>query len=574
MAAARATEQPSMGEYCKANLRAYQKMPAKWMVDHPQQKGLYIYMDTGSGKTRAAANIVAGFMQTGLAQKIVVLTPAKLIENFRKGVEECTGLKRLTHHEIRITSFESLHKLRGFEIDHKTLVLIDEAHNLRKPGTKKYKLALNVADRCGHIVLMSATPMMTKNTDLFAQINLIVPEDERVATSSDNINPEDLFNLLRHKVAFFTLTGSDYDTRPAVKVFKVLVPMDPVQEERISKAMREMQIGSAEELHDILNRVDTMQDVPAEDEKAVTKKKKKKKKKASLSNAFMNKVRRFANAGSTHDCSPKIEEAVKLIQTSPGPTMLFSFWISMGVKLVKHCLKEAHYPERDVVTVTGSTSNSQLKKIMKAFNEDQTVKTLLFSSAASEGLSTKNVERFIMLEPQWQRLAELQAIARAVRINSHLTHDQPEVHVYYLMSHADGHDLVNVDEYMFQYNRDKYAKMLVNIDVMRQASIPMSMEAVVDISFSPEELKKAVDAGLVEDIETLRISDSYATTFDSPIKRGLKEGGMAMDLGQKKKKKPEKKKKRRMGLYQSDTARVSPENEPLTGRSGWSCTIL
>jgi hypothetical protein len=271
----------------------------------------------------------------------------------------------------------------------------------------------------------------------------------------------------------------------------------------------------------------------------------------------MNKVRRFANASSAQDCSPKIQEAVKLLQTSPGPAMLYSFWISMGVKLVSRCLHEekAHGAVR---VVTGSTSNSQLKKIMQAFNEDQSVRTLLFSSAASEGLSTKHVQRFIVLEPQWQRLAEYQAIGRAVRINSHLTHDQPEVHVYYLMSHSDTNDLVNVDEHMFAYNRDKYKKMLTIMGVMRQASIPMSVTDMVDISFSPTELEKAVQVGLVEKIQTTR-RGTFRTEELSPRTVHPRKN--------KRKKKP--------GVYRSETAVVRPEAASSGDKNAkWKCAVM
>jgi len=57
------------------------------------------------------------------------------------------------------------------------LVIIDESHYLRNPGTANNKLGELLRDSSKHLVLLTATPIQIKNDNLYQLLKLISPDD-------------------------------------------------------------------------------------------------------------------------------------------------------------------------------------------------------------------------------------------------------------------------------------------------------------------------------------------------------------------------------------------------------------
>jgi hypothetical protein len=442
-------------------LRTYQVKPAQWMVKHPNQKGLYIAYSTGTGKTYTLTELIAALMQKGIINRVIAITPAKLKTNLHNSLLRCLNQTQLPS-EITIDSFEGIQRKR-MVVNAQTMIVVDEAHKLRNPSTSRYKTVQKLVDRAGRVILLSATPAMTRMENLTPQLNLLLPKTERIPfntrwTDLDGrlLQSDKLYALLRERVAFYDISGTPEDTRPQVRYFKVLVPMGPQQAKMIRAVLKEHHIVNEKALIAALGEDAT----------------------GGRSNAFMNKVRRFANAGSYTDCaSPKIQKAVQLLTEASGPAMLYSSWLDMGGILVQRCLERAGVPASLIGMVNGNTTESQLASLLEGYNGSQTIRFLLLSAAAQEGINTKGTNRFIVLEPQWQKLAEDQAIARAVRLDSH-----PKggvVDVYYLCSHHATDPLLNIDERLFDMNRRKYASIHVLSTLLKQASIPLEPNARV-----------------------------------------------------------------------------------------------
>ncbi|XP_026672376.1 SWI/SNF-related matrix-associated actin-dependent regulator of chromatin subfamily A-like protein 1 isoform X2 [Ceratina calcarata] len=55
-------------------------------------------------------------------------------------------------------------------------VILDEAHVLKNVKTERYKVALRVASKACHVVLLSGTPALSRPIELYSQINLIIPK--------------------------------------------------------------------------------------------------------------------------------------------------------------------------------------------------------------------------------------------------------------------------------------------------------------------------------------------------------------------------------------------------------------
>lgn len=194
---------------------AYQYKPVLSFLDSPSN-GLLIADEVGLGKT-----IEAGLIWTELrarydARRLLVVCPAMLREkwcselNYRFGVDAeimdaadmLTTLKQNKHH-IRdgkgiVCSLQGLRPPSGWNDDEEStspraelaryldsqaaddplidLVIIDEAHYLRNPGSQSAKLGQLLRGVADNIVLLSATPINLSDDDLFHLLNLVDPD--------------------------------------------------------------------------------------------------------------------------------------------------------------------------------------------------------------------------------------------------------------------------------------------------------------------------------------------------------------------------------------------------------------
>jgi len=119
--------------------------------------GALLADDVGLGKTYVALAIAQGYAQTS------VLAPAGLVPMWRDAEQRAFGQRRLAVH--------SLHQFSRTRIperapgDAPRLVIVDEAHHLRTPNTKRYA---SIAAWCrrAHVLLLSASPVVNRVADL------------------------------------------------------------------------------------------------------------------------------------------------------------------------------------------------------------------------------------------------------------------------------------------------------------------------------------------------------------------------------------------------------------------------
>ena len=123
--------------------------------------GAMLAEPVGLGKTYTALAVAA---RLGVG-RIVVAIPAALREMWIAAMRECDVDASLVTHEALSRSASS--------IAEPELVIVDEAHRLRNPGTKRYAA---VADLCARarVLLVTATPVQNARDDLAAQLALFL----------------------------------------------------------------------------------------------------------------------------------------------------------------------------------------------------------------------------------------------------------------------------------------------------------------------------------------------------------------------------------------------------------------
>lgn len=121
--------------------------------------GALLADEVGMGKTFVALAVAARF------HRPIVAAPAVLCDMW-------SHQARLAAMDIPFLSFESLS--RGRHVDGSfDLVVIDEAHHLRNPATRRYRELSRIAMR-SQVLMLSATPVHNKRNDLVALLAIFM----------------------------------------------------------------------------------------------------------------------------------------------------------------------------------------------------------------------------------------------------------------------------------------------------------------------------------------------------------------------------------------------------------------
>ena len=153
-----------------------------------QMRGRAILADeVGLGKTIEAGLVCSELRLRGLARSILVLCPAGLVEQWQEELDRKFALPSVVvgrddelpggpEPPIAICSLPSARRaplsarLGEWAWD---LVIIDEAHRVKNPRTASSTLVR--ALRCRHLLLLTATPVENRLSDLFNLVSLVAP---------------------------------------------------------------------------------------------------------------------------------------------------------------------------------------------------------------------------------------------------------------------------------------------------------------------------------------------------------------------------------------------------------------
>ena len=192
----------------------YQYKPVLTFLASPSN-GVLIADEVGLGKTIEAGLIWTELRARSDARRLVVVCPATLRDKWEIELEAKFGvstrqvdaeglLKELSapkylaaesqalvcsiqgirppkqyedpavsSHSARLARFLEERDGRGSIID---LLVVDEAHHLRNPGTQSARIGTLLRDASEHVVLLSATPLNNKEDDLFHLLRLVDPD--------------------------------------------------------------------------------------------------------------------------------------------------------------------------------------------------------------------------------------------------------------------------------------------------------------------------------------------------------------------------------------------------------------
>jgi SNF2 family DNA or RNA helicase len=140
--------------------------------------------EVGLGKTIEACIILKELYARGLVRKVLILTPASLVTQWRdelaakfhvkfevaKEPGDWAALARVVCSIDTAKSAQNMAEIQGIHWD---MVIVDEAHKLRDNKTLNWKLVNGIGKR--YILMLSATPFQNDLMELFNMITILRP---------------------------------------------------------------------------------------------------------------------------------------------------------------------------------------------------------------------------------------------------------------------------------------------------------------------------------------------------------------------------------------------------------------
>ncbi|MCL4214479.1 MAG: DEAD/DEAH box helicase [Gemmatimonadales bacterium] len=180
---------PAFDQLITLDMNRIEELPhqirvAQQVLDRPMSGRAILADEVGLGKTIEAGIILKELAVRGLARRILVLTPASLVnqwvEELRdKFFEEFTPVSAPSDWKRSARAIASYDRARqpahARELlkERWDLVIVDEAHKCKNPATARYKLLQAIERR--YLLLLTATPLQNDLRELHSLVTLLRP---------------------------------------------------------------------------------------------------------------------------------------------------------------------------------------------------------------------------------------------------------------------------------------------------------------------------------------------------------------------------------------------------------------
>lgn len=136
-----------------------------------------LYMEMGTGKTRAALELIQRRLDAGKLDHVLWLCPCSVRENLRRDIRKhAEGAPA----RIAIYGIESLsasarvyETLARYVAAGRTMLIVDESNLVKNPGAIRTRRVTALAQACPYRIILNGTPISRSEADLFAQWYLL-----------------------------------------------------------------------------------------------------------------------------------------------------------------------------------------------------------------------------------------------------------------------------------------------------------------------------------------------------------------------------------------------------------------
>ena len=371
-------------------LKKYQLSVSNQLV---KTRGVVVVHSVGTGKTLTAIAASQCLLNKRQVENIIVITPTSLQKNFiTQALQYGLNQKQLDSYY----TFYTIHGISNVIESGKasnpsgSLIVIDEAHNLRTIGGSRFDSINRYAKKASKVLLLTATPLINYSSDIINLVSLATGNkpigEEKIKSMIENKNKAEFKEYIKDIFNFYLKDSDVPDPNfPSKKILEIFLPM----EDSYLKTYEKVEQGQENKIQDFRGK---------------------------NIHVFYNGLRRASNIIETK--SPKVDWIKEKINSELDVKyVIFSHFINMGIVPVMTWLNKVKIP---YAHVTGDLSIEERGEAVIKYNTNK-IKVLFISKAGSEGLDLKNTKYIIIMESGWNENSIEQIIGRGVRYKSHET---------------------------------------------------------------------------------------------------------------------------------------------------------
>lgn len=364
-------------------LRGYQSFGARFAL---VQRRVVVGDEMGLGKTVQAIAAMAHLASSG-ATHFVVVCPASVVVNWVRELGSRSKLTAVRLHGddrgaelarwlagggVAVTTFETLAALEVPDAVRPALLVVDEAHYVKNPASRRARLVHHLGVRCERVLYLTGTPMENDVEEFRNLVGVLAPAAEVEVERLD---------ALAGPAAFRAAVAPVYLRRNAADV-----------------------LGELPELV----QTDEWEEFTASDAAAYAD---------AVRSGNFSLMRRAAYASGDPRTSAKLARLLELCneaRKNGRKVVVFSFFL--GVLATVHSALEAH-GFTAFGPLTGATPPEERQRLVDAFTQASGSAVFVGQiAAAGVGLNLQAASVVILCEPQLKPTSEAQAIARAHRM--------------------------------------------------------------------------------------------------------------------------------------------------------------
>lgn len=406
--------------------------------------GLVVAHGTGTGKTEIIIGALACAAKHKV-KKVVLVTTKSLIDEFDKRLKKY-GFEVPKQVDLQVVTYAKFCNdlaARRSTCSADTLLIVDEAHNLRNPASKRYLEIQSCASVAKYVMVLTATPFVNSATDVAVLFRLIMTPSMSGKYSTTRLAKLFATYVLDQKlgklVEFKNQVSYFYYSKhaksfPRVETHVERFKMSPLYEKEYTKLE-----------NNVFNSLETFD-------------------KTKDLSAFYTALRTSTHKIGEHQ-SAKFERIKKLL-LAKKQTVLYSEFLASGVDVFTEFMKVSNI---SFAVVTGSISALQRKEAIDKYNKKE-VAVLIISKAGEVGLDLKNTRQIVFANLPWNFATYEQVVGRGVRFQSHasLPAKERQVDVYvFLQTKASKFvsektsilsSFASIDDYLWSLIEAKRAK--------------------------------------------------------------------------------------------------------------------
>jgi len=370
--------------------------------------------EVGLGKTIEAGLVIKELLLTGQAKKILILTPASLVQQWWSELNEKFGINFWVSRkgpwawsgQFVIGSIDKAKREehRRYILENSyDLVVIDEAHKLKNRKTDNWSLVAELKTK--GLVLLTATPMHNKVEEVYNLVCLLKPElfsDYDSFLEHYQLNPKTLISDLREKLQDVMIRNQTKEN--GVKNISRKISLTPVEPSELEKEIyRQIKAypgtflaftlckefcSSLSALYDTLRKKGEYQLLPLLEE---------------------------------CDPSPKLRHLDAILDRHRGKIIIFTEYVQTQYYIARYL------NERDIkFLIFNGMLNRNQKEWVKGLFEKRDIPVMISTDSGSQGLNFQYCDVIVNFDLPWNPMKVEQRIGRIDRLGQ----ISPSVYIY------------------------------------------------------------------------------------------------------------------------------------------------